>query len=313
MTSIAQLKAALPKPSTLPNSFYVHLKKPTLSTVSTARILLVHGFGQNHSAWLPTGKQLHTVLHHEVLIPDLYGHGQSPIYLPKVHDLDVLTLVQQLRKLIVHVGWDQSKVCIAGISMGGALAQLYTALYPSNIERIVLVASGGLSEQWWHPYYPLRKAARIMFDLLAPSTTNTVATTTTAATEAATTTAATTTITATTTHGTPPPPWSILHRALSVLHLVLAVPEYKVPQNIYQVHLSKYPLTLIWGGCDFIHSAQLEKRCRGRDDVNVLLVPWVGHVVCKYLSNLQLEKYPHFWSNEGAVQVGKKQIIRARL
>ena len=266
---------------------------------------------------------MHTVLHHEILIPDLYGHGHSPIYLPNVRDLDVLTLVQQLRKLIVRVGWDQSKVCIAGISMGGAIAQLYAAFYPSNIDRIVLVASGGLSEQWWHPFYPIRKAARIMFDLLAPA-----ATTTTAAAEAATTTtalpgAATTTITATTTHGTPPspspPPWSTLHRALSVLHLVLAVPEYKVPQNMFQVHLSKYPLTLIWGGCDFIHSAQLKKRCRGRDDVNVLLVPWVGHAVCKYLSNLQLEQYPHFWSNEGvpgAVQVasvGKKQIIRARL
>ena len=91
-------------------------------------------------------------------------------------------------------------------------------------------------------------------------------------------------------------PFRFVHRALSQLNLVAFTPEYTVPQDVIAHHLKQFPLTLVWGGCDITHSAQLERRINGREDVNVLYVPLAGHLICAFMHLLKLEDYPHFWS-----------------
>ena len=257
--------------SSLPDCYFVHLRHSSAPSPTHVRILLIHGFRQDSSAWLPTAKRLHDVLGCSCLVPDLYGHGQSP-YLPRVADLNVANLVAQLRKLIVQAGWDNSPVVLAGISMGGALAQLYSLRWPSNCSRLVLVASGGLSECAWHPLYLARKTLKLAVQVLASS-------------------------------GKADPgegSWSLAHKVLSHLNLVSDAPEYRVPQNLISQHLARYPLTLIWGGCDFLHSSQFKTRCRGRTDVHVLFVPFASHFICSSIERLALEKFPQFWTTSAA-------------
>ena len=303
------------------------------------RILLIHGWRQSLDSWLPTARQLHKVLGHDVLLPDLFGHGKSP-YLSSTSDLSPQTLVAQLRALVLHVGWDQSPIVLAGISLGGALAQLYSIDFPSNVDRLVLVASGGLSESPFHPIYAARAAAGLLVRWLASKETETsnscqqpaqgeTSTSAIAAGSQMVYSATNELVSVVEVHLDDPDevyytvamadgrerqtthsklqqptkdqlhaavPFGFAHRVLSQLNLVAFTPEYTVPQDIIAEHLKQFPLTLVWGGCDVAHSAQLERRINGREDVNVLYVPLAGHLICSFMHLLKLEDYPRFWS-----------------
>ena len=300
--SLKELQETLVDPSLLPNSFYIHLKKSVVSTPSiptttthattpspsTSRILLVHGFNQSHTAWLKTGIKLHDTYNHEIVIPDLYGHGNNAVYLLSPQDLDVLVLVQQLRKIVLELQWNKGKkIVLAGISMGGAVVQLYSLFYPEDIDRLVLVASGGMSESCYHPIYFLRGVARNILKWFGA--------------------------------GREQSSWSYSHQLLSCLKLVSTAPEYRVPQTErVQNHLMQFPMSLVWGGYDVVHSFQLNKRRNGREkSVNVLYVPYMSHLICSYVDGLSLEKYPHFWNGsvEGCSvdEVSWMEVMRAKL
>ncbi|HAF61471.1 MAG TPA: hypothetical protein DCK95_04000 [Anaerolineaceae bacterium] len=111
-------------------------------------ILCIHGFPLDHTIWnrlipiLATNKQ--------VILPDLRGHGLSPIP-PAPYSMnemagDILTLMDDL-----HL----PKVVLVGQSMGGYVALEVAEIAPERLLGLVLVAS--------HPYAdsPQQKQARM--------------------------------------------------------------------------------------------------------------------------------------------------------
>jgi abhydrolase domain-containing protein 6 len=109
-------------------------------------ILLIHGFGANKDAWIRFTKNLTTDYH--VLIPDLAGCGESSRlskenynYENQVKRLDRFAEVLNLNKF--H---------IAGNSMGGAIAAVYSAKYPQKVLTLAVLAPHGLKapkKSWW--------------------------------------------------------------------------------------------------------------------------------------------------------------------
>lgn len=101
-------------------------------------LVLLHGFAGSHASWLVTARYLTTNFH--VIIPDLPGWGDSSRVAGG--DYGYAAQVQRLHGFTeaLHLG----KVAIAGQSMGGAIAGLYTAQYPKDVAALILIDSAGL-------------------------------------------------------------------------------------------------------------------------------------------------------------------------
>jgi abhydrolase domain-containing protein 6 len=99
-------------------------------------ILLVHGlFGQKEQ-WLEVGCAM-ALLGFNVIAPDLPGYGQSTGFPISVYPLH--SQVDILHKLMLHLG--KSDAHIAGSSMGGAIAALYTKKYSSEIKSLAFIGA----------------------------------------------------------------------------------------------------------------------------------------------------------------------------
>lgn len=113
-------------------------------------LLLVHGIGDSSATWLdvlPLLAQTHTAI-----APDLLGHGASDK--PKA-DYSLGGFANGMRDLLVLLGVE--RVTVVGHSLGGGVALQFTYQYPSRVERLVLVASGGLGAE----VHPLLRAAAL--------------------------------------------------------------------------------------------------------------------------------------------------------
>jgi 3-oxoadipate enol-lactonase len=71
---------------------------------------------------------------HEVLRYDFPGHGDSPV---PASGYSIEDLSAQLRDALTGVGLN--KVSLAGISLGGLVAQHFAAVNPSRVERVILI------------------------------------------------------------------------------------------------------------------------------------------------------------------------------
>jgi pimeloyl-ACP methyl ester carboxylesterase len=109
--------------------------------LGTAPVLwLVHGIGDSSAGWdrvLPLLAERCTVV-----APDLLGHGQSDK--PRA-DYSVGGFANGMRDLMVVLGVERAT--IVGHSLGGGVAQQFAYQYPEMVERLVLVASGGLGAE----------------------------------------------------------------------------------------------------------------------------------------------------------------------
>lgn len=126
-----------------------------VSSKKKSKIILVHGFIQNHKSWLSTGKELQRIGHDVVLI-DLVGHGRNMFWvLNEGHRPTVDTYAEQVRHIVLTLGWENSEITLGGISMGGATIMHYLNKYGTNsdgsthVSRIVLVATAGRAERWY--------------------------------------------------------------------------------------------------------------------------------------------------------------------
>jgi pimeloyl-ACP methyl ester carboxylesterase len=121
-------------------------------------LLLIHGIGDSSRTWrdvIPILARDHTVL-----APDLLGHGRSDK--PRA-DYSVGGYANAMRDLMSVLGIERATV--VGHSLGGGVAMQFAYQYPERCERLVLVASGGVSRDV-HPL--LRLASAPNADLFLP-------------------------------------------------------------------------------------------------------------------------------------------------
>ncbi|MGC5247258.1 alpha/beta fold hydrolase [Gordonia sp. DT219] len=103
-------------------------------------LLLIHGIGDNSSTWkeiIPMLAQRYTVI-----APDLLGHGRSDK--PRA-DYSVPAFANGMRDLLVVLGI--TKVTVVGHSLGGGVAMQFCYQFPRFVERLVLVAAGGVTRE----------------------------------------------------------------------------------------------------------------------------------------------------------------------
>ena len=94
-------------------------------------MLLLHGIGADHNMWKP---QLPVFAEngYYVMVPDLLGHGKSS----KVNTLELSDWEAQINEVLRHK--NVSKCHLVGVSMGGVIAQSYTANNPEKVSKLVL-------------------------------------------------------------------------------------------------------------------------------------------------------------------------------
>ncbi len=123
----------------LPDGYthYEYLNNPGLparSAASTLKsVVLVHGFSVPYFIWDPTFEYL-AAQGFNVLRYDLFGRGYSDRPRQK-YNLDLF--INQLHGLLQALQLD--KIMLVGLSMGGAIASGFTAKYPDQVEKLILI------------------------------------------------------------------------------------------------------------------------------------------------------------------------------
>ena len=94
-------------------------------------VMLVHGFPLDGRVW--AGQIDALAEKYRVIAPDLHGFGQS-----KAHRASSMeSMVQDLRTLVSSL--DAEKLAVAGLSMGGYIAQHWIKTCPTDIAALILV------------------------------------------------------------------------------------------------------------------------------------------------------------------------------
>ena len=102
-------------------------------------ILLIHGIGDNSSTWDTVQSKL--AQRFTVIAPDLLGHGKSDK--PRA-DYSVAAYANGMRDLLAVL--DVERVTLVGHSLGGGVTMQFAYQYPQLVDRIILVASGGVTK-----------------------------------------------------------------------------------------------------------------------------------------------------------------------
>jgi pimeloyl-ACP methyl ester carboxylesterase len=119
-------------------------------------VVLLHGFAETGHMWDPALPHLAPA--HTVIVPDLRGAGGSS----RPEDgYDKKTMAQDIHALLGSLGVD--KATIVGHDIGLMVAYAYTAQYPAQTERVVLMDAflpgiGNWKDMWllrdlWHFHF----------------------------------------------------------------------------------------------------------------------------------------------------------------
>lgn len=103
-------------------------------------LLLLHGIGDSSASWVPIMPKLAET--HTVIAPDLLGHGNSDK--PRA-DYSAAAFANGMRDLMDVL--DIERATVVGHSLGGGVAAQVVYQYPERVERLVLVASGGVGRE----------------------------------------------------------------------------------------------------------------------------------------------------------------------
>lgn len=107
-------------------------------------VIMIHGFPNNHTAWLPKAEIL--AKEFKVILPDLYGAGQSPEY--NEGELSITIMAAGILEIIEKE--NLGKTVIIGHSMGGYTTMACLEKFPEKIAGVSLVhsiASGDTEEK----------------------------------------------------------------------------------------------------------------------------------------------------------------------
>src|SRR6266545_364082 len=103
-------------------------------------VLFIHGILGSHRNWAQLIDRIDD--NHRVIVPDLFGHGGSA---KPVGDYSLGAHAATMRDLLDRLGIE--RVILVGHSLGGGIAMEFSYLFPERVERLVLVASGGLGRE----------------------------------------------------------------------------------------------------------------------------------------------------------------------
>jgi pimeloyl-ACP methyl ester carboxylesterase len=103
-------------------------------------LVLLHGIASTADTWAPVVDAL--AARHTVIAPDLLGHGASAK--PR-GDYSLGAYASGVRDLVAALGYDRATV--VGHSLGGGIAMQFAYQFPERVERLVLIASGGLGRE----------------------------------------------------------------------------------------------------------------------------------------------------------------------
>jgi pimeloyl-ACP methyl ester carboxylesterase len=113
-------------------------------------LVLLHGITSTSAAWrkvMPRMAERYTVI-----APDMIGHGRSAK--PR-GDYSLGAYAAGVRDLLAVLGYERGTVI--GHSFGGGIAMQFSYLFPEYVERMGLIASGGLGKE----VHPLLRAATL--------------------------------------------------------------------------------------------------------------------------------------------------------
>lgn len=103
-------------------------------------VLFIHGILGSQQQWAHLVDAMDDG--HRVLVPDLFGHGESA---KPMGDYSLSAHAAAMRDLLDHL--DIEKVTLVGHSLGGGIAMQFFYLFPERVDRLVLVSSGGLGRE----------------------------------------------------------------------------------------------------------------------------------------------------------------------
>lgn len=103
-------------------------------------LVLIHGITGSSLTWEDVIGPL--AEHHTVIAPDLLGHGDSAK--PR-GDYSLGAHASGVRDLLLALGHERATV--VGHSLGGGVAMQFAYQFPGHIDRLALVASGGLGRE----------------------------------------------------------------------------------------------------------------------------------------------------------------------
>jgi pimeloyl-ACP methyl ester carboxylesterase len=100
-------------------------------------VVLIHGLAGSSKTWRAVQPRL--AEHHDVIAPDLLGHGESA---KPMGDYSLGAFASGLRDFLAAI--DVPSATIVGHSFGGGVAMQLAYQHPELCDRLVLVGSGGL-------------------------------------------------------------------------------------------------------------------------------------------------------------------------
>lgn len=103
-------------------------------------VLFIHGILGSQRQWTKLVEKMDD--NNRVVVPDLFGHGDSS---KPMGDYSLSSHAATLRDLLDHL--DVDRVTLVGHSLGGGIAMQFYYLFPERVDRVVLIASGGLGRE----------------------------------------------------------------------------------------------------------------------------------------------------------------------
>jgi len=100
-------------------------------------LVLLHGFGAEKDNWAELARHLKG---YRLIIPDLPGFGDSEKI--ETAEYDIASQVERLDKFFTKIGL--KKFYIAGNSMGGNIAGIYSVKHPDKIKALILLNNSGI-------------------------------------------------------------------------------------------------------------------------------------------------------------------------
>ncbi|XP_028302156.1 monoacylglycerol lipase abhd6-B-like [Gouania willdenowi] len=106
----------------------------------TPSLLLLHGFSATKDMWLPVVKYLPRDQH--VVCVDMPGHEGTSRTGPQ--DYSIQGQANRIHQFVQSLGLDKTPFHLVGTSMGGNVAGVYAARYPTHLCSLTLMCPAGL-------------------------------------------------------------------------------------------------------------------------------------------------------------------------